>query len=114
MDDWLVSVVKDGKVQELYFSRDLADMVAIRALNPGCSFEKCYVGDSHQRQKQTCSDNPKNKKKKWPRRVMCLETGETWPSIIKCSKDTGIPEWTLYKRVKDGSEVRGCHYVIVT
>lgn len=113
MDDWLVSVVKDGKVKELYYSRDLADMIAIRALNPGCSFEKCHIGIEVPKQESQCTERPKEERRKWAKRVQCVETGETWPTIIECSKATGIAKWTLYKSVHDGSSALGLHFVVI-
>lgn len=106
-----MSVVKDGKVQELYFSNDLSDMITIRALNPGCSFEKCHI-DIEKQQEQEMDDKPKQGRKKWAKRVLCVETGETWPTVIECSKATGIAKWTLYKSVYDGSSVGGLHFIV--
>jgi hypothetical protein len=116
MDDWLVSVVKDGKVRELYFSHDLREMVAIRALHPGSSFETCRIGVRQPQQaefvpsKKLRGGRPGNKA--WAKRIVCIETGETWPTVIECAKATGLPTWSLYKSVHNGNDVRGFHFVV--
>lgn len=118
MDDWLVSVVKDGKVRELYFSHDLQDMATIRALHPGSSFETCHVCVEKQEKQEEYVpvgglQRGRPTSKSWAKRVMCVETGETWNTVMECSRLTGIPTWSLYKSVHRNCEIRGLHFTVI-
>lgn len=53
------------------------------------------------------------KKSKWPRVVLCVDTGVYYASIRECSEKTGIPYGTLYKYVKNNRMFNGRHFVFV-
>ena len=52
-------------------------------------------------------------KSKWPRVVLCVDTGVYYASIRECSEKTGIPYGTLYKYVKNNRMINGRHFVFV-
>ena len=116
MDDWLVSVVKDGKVTELYYSEELNDLATIRAMHRGCVVETLRLTEVSKTEYSEYVSAGKRKKgrkssKPWAYRVQCVETGETWPSVIECSKATGIPSWSVYKSIHHGYSAFGRHFI---
>lgn len=120
MDDWLVSVVKDGKVVDLYFSHDLSDTRAIKALHPGCSLEAgrvkeeekplpVFVPEGKGKKKRTSS----RERKSWACFVRCVETEATWPTVVECSKATGIPTWAIYKSIHKDYVANGFRFELI-
>lgn len=109
MDDWLVSVCKNGKVIELYYSYELKDIDTIRALHPGCLVETMCVYKS---EKQNVQDVGVviPKQRYVTKRVKCVETGEEYKSVSSCSSEIGESRWTVYKAVQVGYEINGKHY----
>ena len=59
----------------------------------------------------TAKDKRKKQKKYWERRVMCVETGQIFPSIRDCSEKTGIPYMTINNCIRRGNATRGVHFV---
>ena len=43
MNNWLVSVEKNGRIVELYYSTNLKDINAIRAIHKGCKVDAVYL-----------------------------------------------------------------------
>lgn len=52
----------------------------------------------------------KKKKKFWERRVVCVETGQIFPTIRYCSEKTGIPYMTIVNCIRRGNATRGVHF----
>ena len=116
MDDWLVSVVKDGKVTELYYSEELNDLATIRAMHRGCIVETLRLTEVSKTEYSEYVSAGKRKKgrkssKPWAYRLQCVETGETWSSVVECSKATGIPSWAVYKSIHYGYNAFGKHFI---
>ena len=111
MDDWLVSIEKNGKVVELYFSKGLIDLDTIRALHKGCDVNAVRIMT---RDKSVCEEkcqNKKDKNRKWQiRSVTCIETGQTWNSAADCSKSIGVPRSNVYKAIQRGITAGGFHF----
>ena len=105
MDDWLVSVEKDNKIIELYYSEELHDIDTIRAIHRGCKVEAVQIA---------VGVRVKNKKKcdtKLPtKRVRCIETGDEYLSSLDCADTLGIPRWNIYKSIQRGIATRGLHF----
>lgn len=53
------------------------------------------------------------KKSRWPRVVLCVNTGVYYASVRECSKSTGIPYGTLYKYITNNKIIHGKHYVFI-
>ena len=53
------------------------------------------------------------KKSRWPRVVLCVNTGVYYASVRECSKRIGIPYGTLYKYITKNKMIHGKHYVFV-
>lgn len=53
------------------------------------------------------------KKSRWPRVVLCVNTGVYYASVRECSKRTGIPYGTLYKYITNNKMIHGKHFVFV-
>ena len=116
MDDWLVSVVKDGKVTELYYSEELNDLATIRAMHRGCVVETLRLTEFAEPEfSDYVSTEQRRKGRKgsgrWAHKVQCVETGEMWPSVVECAKSTGLPSWAVYKSIHQGYCAYGRHFV---
>lgn len=52
-----------------------------------------------------------NNRNKWLQRhstkVICIETGEVFPSVADCSRKIGASNATVFKHIKDGGKVKG-------
>ena len=108
MDDWLVSVISDGKVIDLYLSEDLCDLNTIRAMHKGCDVEAMHIAveiDPYKRGKII-----KETRLLIPKRVRCFETKEIFASVSECSNAVGASRWSIYKAVRNGFCVDGKHY----
>lgn len=108
MDDWLVSVIKNGKVLDLYLSEDLCDLNTIRAMHKGCDVEAMHIAVNihDNKNKKTFKET----KVMIPKRVRCIETNETFASVSECSNAVGVSRWSIYKAVRNGFCVDGKHY----
>ena len=106
MDDWLVSVEKDNKIVELYYSEELHDIDTIRAIHRGCNVEAVQIAVS------TSARNKKSKcdTKLLSKRVRCIETGDIYPSSLDCADALGISRWNIYKSIQRGIATRGLHF----
>lgn len=41
------------------------------------------------------------------RKVLCVETGEVFPSVAECSRHFGVSATTIFSRLKDGKQING-------
>lgn len=106
MDDWLVSVEKDGKIVELYFSENLHDIDTIRAIHKGCYIEGVQIAESSSIKEEKKNDDTKPLLK----RVRCVETGRVYNSVMDCCKALAIPRWNIYKAIHRGIAAGGLHF----
>lgn len=138
--NYLVSVFVDGKNVNSYFSKNLDNLVTIKAIYTDCEIHifdyenfahltpeqvECEIVKSRERWKKSLGqlklvetiseqpDNPKKEKLKkyWERCVLCVETGQVFSSIRECSKKTGIPYMTISNCIKNKNATRGIHFV---
>lgn len=114
MDDWLVSVVRDDKVVELYYSEELQDMQTIRALHKGCKIEAARIGDVKIGMASDGDVMQKLGSIAVSRRVRCVETGKVYLSAAECSADVRIKRWNIYKAIQNGIAARGLHFEYVS
>lgn len=106
MDDYLVSVVNDGKVVDLYFS-NLEDIDTIRALHRGCDIETMRVGGTAQ---PKSNGDSRKKLHRQLHAVRCIETGVVYPSVKECSRETGIGVKSIYESIRRGIAAKGMNF----
>ena len=108
-----MSVTKDGKVVDLYFSKNLDDLRTIKALHPGCETEAVKVRCSVPVEPAPTlpKEDEERKLGKWQsRRVRCVETGEEFESAADCSEKLSIQKWNIYKAILRCTTARGMHF----
>lgn len=59
----------------------------------------------------SAKEKRKKQKKYWERPVMCVETGQIFPSIRDCSEKTGIPYMTINNCIRRKNATRGVHFI---
>lgn len=118
VNNYLISVVRNGKVVDLHYSDNLSDLRAIKLhetverghkdsdfnIYPLCGYnidvkEEGVSGLSR-------NGNP-------PNRVKCIETGVVYDSVTACSRLTGIPEVSLRKSIRSGVLAYGYHFILI-
>ena len=108
MDDYLVSVVKDGKVVDLFFSANLSETDALRAIYRGCSidaFKMPYrLGLSESQTLTMAGDRTLR------RIVRCVETSVVYRSVRECASVLGIPVKSIYLSIGTGCAASGLHF----
>ena len=110
MDDWLVSVVEDGKVKELYLSDDLCDIRTIKALHKGNDVERMRIVSTWEIERPPKYEYGSNDG--WHiRRVMCADTGEVFASVSDCAEHFGVSRWNVYKAIRRGITAGGHRFV---
>lgn len=139
--NYLVSVFVGGKNVNLYFSENLDDLVTIRALYRNCDIDIFDIRHSVRlsneqvnmeiiksrnrwRQERETRTSPvtapilpvvnKARKKFWERAVKCVETGQIFISVRKCSEHLGLSYKTIYNAVNSGNAKYGLHFIDVT
>ena len=116
-NNYLISVTQDGKVVELYYSSDLRELSAIRAMHQGCYVESMKLKEPAVKLPEYVSEGKRNRLsrngKPWANRVQCVETGEIWPSVVDCSKATGVALHAIYKSIHKGYNASGCHFSLI-
>lgn len=109
MDEWLVSVVKEGKVVELYFSDELEDLDTIRAMHKGCVVESIRIArrvNAVKVKDVSVSQGVKRRSK----RIRCIENGIIYESSAECAKILGIHRDNIYKSISRGITAGGYHF----
>lgn len=108
MDDWIVSIVKNGKVTELYFSDGLRDITAIRAMHRDCDVEVMRLVSEKTATPE--EQGTKVTKRFTTRRVVCFETGVVFDSAFECSEVMGVSRCNIYKAIQRGIAAGGFHF----
>ena len=109
MDEWLVSVVKEGKVVDLYYSEGLRDIGTIRAIHKDCEIETMLLRTQSKPIKVAEEDDTKFIR--WQSRpVRCVETGELYLSVAECAFALGVGRNNVYKAIQRGHGINGKHY----
>lgn len=108
MNDWLVSVEQNGKVVELYYSKNLNDFGAIRAIHGGCNVAAMRMNNMQQEDKSV--EKQIEQTKSTTRRVRCLETGEIFSSVTDCADTIKVSRWNVYKAIHRGTVLCKKHY----
>ena len=108
MNNWLVSVEKNGKVVELYYSKNLNDFGAIRAIHPGCNVVASRMNNMQQEDKGVKEQIEPTKST--TRRVRCLDTGEIFNSVTDCAESLNVSRWNVYKAIHRGTVLCKKHY----
>lgn len=136
--NYLVSVFVDGRNVDSYFSENLDDLVTIKAMHKGCEIsifdlhnnvkmtEKQVLAEikkSGERWKKSM-ENPieitteivvrKKKREKvnkfWERPVRCVETGQVFATIRKCSNHFKISYKSIWNAINSGRARHGLHF----
>lgn len=138
--NYLVSVFVGGKNVNSYFSKNLDDLITIKALHKDCEIHifdtdkfvrftpeqvEREIINSGNRWKKSLEKSgvvefipqlpgklKKEKLKKyWERPVLCVETGQVFCSIRECSEKLAIPYMTITNCIKNKNATRGVHFV---
>lgn len=132
---YFVSVSVDGKIVDTYYSELLGELIVTRAIHKGCKvtvfdledfrtlppseIKALTSGDdaSVNVPIETARDEGRKKsrkrKKYWNRSVMCVETGEVFPSIRSCCEKMGMSHKTVWNALNSGNDRNGYHFVNV-
>ena len=137
-NNYLVSVFADGRNVDSYYSYNLDDLVTIKAMHKGCDIsifdlqknvkmtEKQVIAEinkSVERWKKSM-ENPidittetvvRNKKREkvnkfWERPVRCVETGQVFATIRKCSNHFKISYKSIWNAINSGRARHGLHF----
>lgn len=138
--NYLVSVFVSNKNVYSFFSKDLDDLVTIRALyrdgdisifdlsdfsilpksqvdievrKSGLRWKRSLESKSIVEEKRVENKQPvatERRKKQWERPVLCVETGQVFKSIRECSDKLGIPYMTICNCIKNRNATRGVHF----
>ena len=106
--NYLIAVIKEGKVVNLHWSEALKDFRTIKILNPNCTFE--VIRPAKNVVEKTIHLKPYSRNRKNPNMVRCIDTGEIYSSIRECSKKTGIPQVGIYQSIRKGCYARGVRF----
>lgn len=78
------------------------------------SMERCVQKEEETKPVPVVKEKRRKPKKYWERPVMCVETGQIFPSIRDCSEKTGIPYMTITNCIRRKNATRGVHFVNAT
>jgi hypothetical protein len=137
-NNYLVSVFVDGRNVDSYFSENLDDLVTIKAMHKGSEIsifdlqknvkmtEKQVIAEinkSVERWKKSMETPVETKtgtivrKKKrekvnkfWERPVRCVETGQVFATIRKCSNHFKISYKSIWNAINSGRSRHGLHF----
>ena len=141
---FFISVSVAEKVVDSFFSENLDNLVTLKAIYGDCEimvFDLCrferytpsQVAHEIQRsghrwkksleKKEECVDveevaKPTIKKKKtrkrWNRKVLCIETGEVFSSIRECSERLGLSHKEVWNAINSGNDRNGLHFMNIS
>ena len=112
-----VSFSKDGKVVDQEFCDTEEQVSVLQAL----AHKKNYDMEVFYMQVETKKGSPASistkkiefEKETWEKKVVCIETGEVFPSIRECSRCHGIIYRSLVNAIKSGKSRKGLHFALV-
>lgn len=118
-NNYLVSVVKDGKVTGLYWSESLVDLKTIKMLHK--NGEVGVMDMKGYRPKESVPvEVPKFVRKQLSKngkpfgnRVRCIETGKIYESVADASRQLGIPRINIYMAFRRGIAAYGYHFELL-
>lgn len=114
---FLVHFYKDGKVVGQEFCSTENQVRVLQAL----AHEKNYETEVSCMQLETKKGSPASimtkkidiEKETWEKKVVCIETGEVFPSIRECSRCHGIIYRSLVNAIQSGNSRKGLHFALV-
>ena len=109
MKTYLISIVCEGVVKELYYS-DGSDMQTIRALHPNCDIETVLLSESEDMVVLPEYKSIKTRNGRWANLVRCIETGQTWKNAKECALDMGLSPTNIYKSINKRIAANGLHF----
>ncbi len=114
---YLAVFVKDGKVKEQHHLKTSDQVEVFKAIahSKGCDIDvfSLVLPESKVAEKEIapkCNETNKIQKKGWERPVLCVETGQVFPTIRDCSEKTGIPYMTISNCIRRKNATRGVHF----
>lgn len=112
---YLVHFHKNGKVfdQEICDTEDQVRVLQALARRKNYETEVSYMNLETKKGSPASIITKKIdiEKETWEKRVVCIETGEVFPSIRECSRCHGIIYKSLYNAIKSGMPRKGLHFV---
>lgn len=111
MDDYLVGVVVCGKVVDLFYSKDLAELDTAKVLWPSCTLEVIDLTSHVEKPLPIPATSLDTVRRNINRRVVCIETGEVFRSVSACSKSLLIPTDSIYKSIRQSIAAYGYHFI---
>ena len=111
MDDYLVGVVVDGKVVDLFYSKALSEVDAARVIWPSCTLEVIDLSSHVEKPAPVPAMSLDTVRRHINRRVVCIETGEVFRSVSACSRDMLIPADSIYKSIRQNIAAYGYHFI---
>jgi hypothetical protein len=111
MDDYLVGVVVCGKVVDLFYSKDLAELDTAKVLWPSCTLEVIDLTSHVGELVPVPATSLDTVRRGINRRVVCVETGEVFRSVSACSKSLLIPADSIYKSIRQSIAAYGYHFI---
>ena len=115
---FFVSFSKDGKVVDQEFCDTEEQVRVLQAL----AHKKNYDMEIFYMKVETKKGSPASistkkiefEKETWEKKVVCIETGEVFPSIRECSRCHGIIYRSLVNAIKSGNSRNGLHFALVS
>lgn len=111
--NFLVSVVKDGKVTGLYWSEALVELNTIKRIHHSDDVSvmdmQSYVTRKTEEVQNIRRKISKNGKP-YANRVRCIETGVIYNSVSDACHKLGIPRVNIYKAIRMSAPTAGYHF----
>lgn len=114
MERRLIIVSQGDKIVSLHFADERMSLNKVRERLGECTIEGCALPESDEPPMEPVKEPPVSRNgRPWANRVVCIETGEIYKSVVECSKITGISTWSIYKSVNRGFASSGFHFRLV-
>lgn len=110
MDDYLVAVIVGGIVVDLFYSRNLSELDAVRALNKGCKIDVMRLRKPVRTTVPVPATELGTKRREPNRPVRCVETGTVYGSVTEASVSMLIPKDNIYKSLRQHIAAYGYHF----
>ena len=115
-NNYLVSVSRNSKVINLYYSEDLSDLNAIKAMHRDCDVDVFRLRNKPMvrppKEEKTETFISRNGKP-FANRVKCIENDIVYSSVAEVSKRLNIPTWAIYHAIRRNIAAYGYHFVFV-